>query len=102
MIPKEAKPSSERLYDSHRIQVGAYLLLIEEEYGVRPPYGIVALKDGSEVKIQNTRKLRRWTLDIAKKVRALRANATRQAHVQPTPGQCLECSYHDKCTRRVA
>ena len=41
IIPREKK-SSKRLYDSHRVQVGAYLLLIEEKYGV------VELGDGTK------------------------------------------------------
>lgn len=33
VIPQEMK-SSKRLYDSHRIQIAAYLILVEEAYGM--------------------------------------------------------------------
>src|SRR4051794_21038215 len=45
LIPEEWK-SSKRVNDGHRLQLGAYFLLIEEEYGVRPPHGVVVLGDG--------------------------------------------------------
>ena len=41
LIPEEWKPTAKRLYPGHRL-LGAYFLLVEEEYGVRPPFGIVA------------------------------------------------------------
>jgi CRISPR-associated exonuclease Cas4 len=44
-IPEEWK-SARRVHDSHRAQLGAYLLLIEEETGVRPPHGFIVLGDG--------------------------------------------------------
>ena len=101
IIPKEKK-SSKRLYDSHRIQIGAYLLLVEEAYDVRPPYGVVVLGDGREAKIKNTARLRRWTLNVADDIRAQRADASRPARVRPTPGQCRSCAVRDHCAQRAA
>ncbi len=101
IVPKEKK-SSKRLYDSHRIQVGAYLLLVEETYGVRPPYGVVVLGDDREAKIKNTARLRRWTLNMADGIRAQRLDASRPTRVSPTPGQCRSCAVRDHCTQRAA
>lgn len=101
VIPVEKK-SSKRLYDSHRVQMGAYLLLVEEAYGVRPPFGIMVLGDGRETTIANTGRLRRWTLKIADDIRAQRADASRPARVRATPGQCWSCAVRDHCTQRVA
>jgi len=101
IIPQEKK-SSKQLYDSHRIQIGAYLLLVEDKYGIRPPYGVVELGDGSKTKIPNTRRLRRWTLDVADKIRAQRVDLERPARVRPTPAQCRSCGYRDSCAQRVA
>src|SRR5947209_14694803 len=47
-IPEEWK-SARRVRHGHRLQLGAYFLLIEEEYGVRPPFGVVVLGDGIRV-----------------------------------------------------
>ena len=41
-IPEEWK-SGRRVHDSHRVQLGVYLILIEEETGIRPPHGYVVL-----------------------------------------------------------
>ena len=101
IIPVEKK-SSTRLYDSHRIQVGAYLLLVEETYGIRPPYGIVALGDGREAKVSNTAALRRWTLTVADHVRSQRADPSQPVRVRPTPGQCRSCGVRELCSQRVA
>ena len=101
VIPVEKK-SSKRLYDSHRVQMGAYLFLVEEAYGVRPPFGIMVLGDSRETTIPNTARLRRWTLKIADDIRAQRADASRPARVRAKPGQCRSCAVRDHCTQRVA
>lgn len=44
-IPEEWK-SSKRVHDSHRAQLGAYFILIEEETGKRPTHGFISLKRG--------------------------------------------------------
>lgn len=101
IIPVEKK-SSARLHDSHRVQVGAYLLLIEEAHGVRSPYGVVVLGDGREAKVPNTAQLRRWVLQVADNVRGQRADPSKPARVRPTPGQCRSCSLRDHCMQRAA
>src|SRR3954447_25550300 len=57
LIPEEWK-FSKRVSEGHRLQLGAYFLLIEEEYGERPPFGVVVLGDGSRVEVKNTEDLR--------------------------------------------
>ena len=44
VIPDEWK-SSKRVSEGHRLQLGTYFLLIEEEFGVRPPHGFIVLGD---------------------------------------------------------
>jgi hypothetical protein len=44
IIPEEWK-SSGRVWPNHRIQMGCYFLLIEEEQRVRPPHGFIVLGD---------------------------------------------------------
>jgi hypothetical protein len=43
VIPEEGKPSAKKVYDGHRLQLGADFLLVEEEFGVRPPFGVVVV-----------------------------------------------------------
>ena len=71
LIPEEWK-SAKRVSHGHRLQLGAYFLLIEEEYGERPPFGVVVLGDGSRVEVENTEALRSEVLAIAEKIRERR------------------------------
>src|SRR3954454_18171961 len=71
LIPEEWK-SSKRVNDGHRLQLGAYFLLIEEEFGVRPPFGVVVLGDGSRVEVKNTDDLRSKVLGVAERIRERR------------------------------
>lgn len=52
-IPGEWK-SAKWVSRGHEIQLGTYFLLIEERYGVRPPFGFVVLGDGSRMPLANT------------------------------------------------
>ena len=53
LIPVERKDSP-RFYPSYKMQLAAYCLLIEDLYGVRPPYGYVILRkpEGGEEHIR--------------------------------------------------
>src|SRR4051794_7254179 len=81
LIPEEWK-SSKRVSDGHRLQLGAYFLLIEEKYGVRPPFGVVVLGDGSRVQVRNTDELRSKVLAIAEQIRERRRAIREQIPVQ--------------------
>ena len=58
VIPEEWKPTATRIYQSHRLQVAVYCLLIEEKFGVRPPFGVVVLAGGVRVEVPYTDELR--------------------------------------------
>ena len=55
IIPVEIKscrsPRSGVPYPSHRVQLLAYCLLVEQTYGRAPPYGILCYGDGREFHI---------------------------------------------------
>ncbi|SIO23546.1 CRISPR-associated exonuclease, Cas4 family [Singulisphaera sp. GP187] len=77
LIPEEGKPSAKRVYPGHRLQLGAYLLLMEEEFGERPPYGVVVIRDGERGRVENTEALREEVLAVAEKnSRAFGQNST--------------------------
>ncbi len=101
VIPEEKK-SAPRLYPSLEVQLGVYLLLVEEAYGIRPPFGTLILADNSRHKIRNTGSLRRRTLKLADQLRRQRADLNRPARVNPTPGQCRSCGFRQSCSQAVA
>lgn len=98
LIPEEWKPSK-RVYPSHRAQLGAYFLLVEEEYGERPPYGVVVLGDGSRVRVENTEALRSEVLDIAQKIREHRARIREEIPVNSPAWKCRACGQRGNCSQ---
>lgn len=54
IIPAEQKRRSHDLHDSHVLQVAAQCLLVQEAYRRRPPYGIVVLAGGRQIRIAFT------------------------------------------------
>jgi CRISPR-associated exonuclease Cas4 len=96
LIPEEWKPSK-KVYPSHRAQLGAYFLLIEEEYGERPPYGVVVLCDGSRVRVENTEALRLEVLAIAEKLREHRRKIEEEIPVSQPAWKCRGCGQRGNC-----
>jgi CRISPR-associated exonuclease Cas4 len=97
-IPEEWK-SSKHVSHGHRLQLGAYFVLIEEKYGVRPPFGFVVLGDGSRVKVANSEQLRSEVLSIAQKIRAHRAKLAEPLPVRQPPNKCRSCGQRVNCTQ---
>ena len=98
LIPEEWK-SGTRVYDSHRVQLGCYLVLIEEETGVRPTHGFISLASG-QVRIENTPELRAWVLGVAEEVREMRRHPDRPIPVNQPPAKCRNCGMREHCEQR--
>ena len=98
LIPEEWK-SSKRVSEGHRLQLGTYFLLIEEGYGVRPPFGGVVLGDGSRVKVKNTERLRSKVLGIAERIREHRATIREEIAVRQPAAKCRACGQRANCSQ---
>lgn len=98
-IPEEWK-SAKRVSRGHRLQLGAYFLLIEEEYGERPPFGVVVLGDGSRVEVENTEALRSEVLAIAEEIRERRRALGEEIPVRQPAWKCRICGQRGNCGRR--
>ena len=102
VIPEEKK-SATRLYPSLEVQLGVYLLLVEEAYGIRPPFGTLILADNSRHKIRNTGSLRRRTLKACRPAPASTRRSEHSRHgSDPTPGQCRSCGFRESCSQALA
>jgi CRISPR-associated exonuclease Cas4 len=103
IIPVEVKTGRPpiRPYDSHMMQLAAYCLLVEDMYGVRPPYGIIQYGDeGHSFRIPWTDELRGHLLGTLKTMRAdLTAQDVPRSHSQA--GRCRACSMHDFCDQAL-
>lgn len=100
VIPEEWK-SSRRVNQGHKLQLGAYFILIEEKYGVRPPYGFILLEDGSRIRVENTEGLGTEVLRIAQNIRDHRAKLTDEIPVRKPRGMCCACGQRDHCGQRT-
>ena len=95
-IPEEWK-SSKRVNHGHELQLGTYFLLMEEEYGERPPYGVVVLGDGSRVQVKNTEQLRSEVLSIAQGIRESRDRIEEEIPVNQPAWKCRACGQKSNC-----
>lgn len=81
---------------AHRVQVWAYCLLVEETYGVAPPFGRLRYGDGTEYSVPwdaaARAELLRWRAAIA---RPYDGRAT------PAPAKCARCRWAPGCDARA-
>ena len=96
LIPEEWK-SSKRVSHGHQLQLGTYFILIEEEFGVRPPHGVVVLGDGSRVEVKNTDKLRAEVLSVADEIREHRRRLDEEIPVRQPAAKCRACGQRSNC-----
>ena len=98
IIPEEWK-SGRVLRPWHRAQMGVYFLLVEEELRVSPPYGVIVCGNGTRHKIDNTKELRAWVLELAGRIRVARATVGQPILVNASPSQCRVCNMQRHCSQ---
>ncbi len=101
-IPVEVKSTScpSSPYRSHVLQLAGYCLLVEEEYGQPPPYGIIKYRDQTYA-VEYSTPLRAELLSTLAKMRQnLVAEDVSPNHTNPN--RCRKCGYRDKCGKRLA
>jgi len=98
LIPIELKtrpsPSAGPAH-SHRVQVWAYCLLVEETTGRGPPFGVLRYSD-REYQIP-------WDGDARRELLALRAELDRpyDGRATPSPARCARCPWANVCEARA-
>jgi len=97
----EDKKSARRLHDSHRAQMGVYMLLAEEHYGIRPLHAVVVLGDGSRKKVKNTMALRSQVLEVARQIREARKDVSTELSANASKPKCRSCSQRANCNQRL-
>jgi CRISPR-associated exonuclease Cas4 len=82
---------------SHRVQIAAYALLVEEATGRAPPYGILRYGDGTEYRIP-------WDETTRGRLWGLRTELDRpyDGRASPSPGRCRGCRFRSVCDRSMA
>ncbi len=101
-VPVEVKPArrAPAPYEGDVLQLAAYCLLVEEEYGRRPPWGYLKYQDAV------------WRIDYRPALRhqlLTRLERMRQDLASPDllpshrePQRCTTCGQRANCTRRLA
>lgn len=81
---------------SHRLQVAAYCLLLEEETGESPPFGLLRYGDGGEWEIP-------WDDDQRAEVLRLLADLRRpyDGSAHPSLRRCARCGWRAACDAKA-
>jgi len=86
-------------YRAHLLQLAAYCLLVEEQEGQMPPYGILKYGDRA-FRVDYTSALRSELLRVLDSMRRdLRAPSVDRDHDEP--GRCAGCGHRDRCDHRL-
>jgi CRISPR-associated exonuclease Cas4 len=101
IVPVEVKGGTapEQPYPAHVLQLAAYCLLVEEQEGRLPPYGILKYDDRA-FEVDYTPALRAQLLAALDALRRdLSARDVERSH--DDPGRCRGCGYRDRCDQRL-
>jgi CRISPR-associated exonuclease Cas4 len=95
---KSSKPPADgsASYPSHLIQLYAYCLLVEENYGT-PPYGLMIYSDGITRDIAWTGEARASVISWIDQMQRPYNGAA-----SPSPGKCHRCRHRAVCDRAAA
>lgn len=102
IIPVEVKsgPAPDNPWEGQILQLAAYCRLVEEHYGVRPPYGILQYQDHAFA-VDYTGDLEADLLAVLDEMRAA-ATADDLAPDHADRRRCAACGVRHACDRRLA
>lgn len=104
VIPVEVKTgrTPSYPYPGQVMQCIAYCALVEERFGVRPPYGIILFEQsGQQFTIDFTPEAERTLIETLAAMRQrLRLAEAHRSHNNPMI--CAACGYRDQCEERLA
>lgn len=102
IIPVEVKSKTAppQPHESHVLQLAAYCLLVQRNYGVRPTHGILQYSDRA-FSVDFTYELEETILDLLAELRGgmLQPQLHRDHH---NPGKCRHCGFREVCDQRLA
>ncbi|MBX3001061.1 MAG: Dna2/Cas4 domain-containing protein [Caldilineaceae bacterium] len=96
-IPVEVKSRKRPIipHASHVLQLMTYCLLVEDQWGARPPYGLLRYADAT-LCIPYSEELRQQVLEAADAIRSARRSAAiHRQHADPH--RCRACGYRSAC-----
>jgi CRISPR-associated exonuclease Cas4 len=102
VIPVEVKSGQapREPYPGHLLQLAAYCLLVEDQEGQPPPYGILKY-DSRALELDFTPALRSELLATLQDMRQDR-EAADVGRTHREKGRCIACGYRQQCEQRLA
>ncbi len=102
IIPVEIKSSlaPDTPWEGQVLQLAAYCVLVEENFGVRPPYGILQYKDRAFA-VDFTGDLEADLLDLLEEMRVARDEVDPEPD-HNEPRRCIACGVRAACNHRLA
>ena len=101
LIPAEVKSSyaPRTPYDSHIMQLAAYCVLVEREFGERPPFGLLRYRNRT-FEGPFTPQLESQVLDLISAIRRLKEHEDiPRSH--SSKARCARCGYRNTCNQRL-
>ncbi len=97
LVPVEVKPGrqAQQPYESDLMQLAAYCLLLEEQYGQAPPYGLLRYAEQS-FRLEYTPDVRATLLELLAEMRDL-LDAEDCARSHDEAPRCTGCGFFDIC-----
>lgn len=86
-------------YDSHKLQLAAYCLLVERYYGIRPPYGLLRYRNRT-FRVKFNQELEYQVLDLLDEIR-MQKEQEQVCRSHQQKNRCARCGYRDKCDQRL-
>ncbi|MCR4408565.1 MAG: CRISPR-associated protein Cas4 [Anaerolineae bacterium] len=102
IIPVEVKSTAPppQPYRSHVLQLAAYCLLVEEEFGRCPDHGLIHYR-GRTFAVDYTPELRAELIAMLEEMRA-GLSATDVPRDHESASRCQACGYREDCDQRLA
>lgn len=100
-IPVEVKSrrAPREPFDSHIYQLAAYCMLVEDQLGIRPPYGLIRYSDRT-FQIDFSEELEQELLALLKEMRKEKVSiAPHRSHQDPR--RCAGCGFREECEERL-
>jgi CRISPR-associated exonuclease Cas4 len=99
LVEDKSRPKPRFLYDSHRMQLAAYVLMVEESLGLRVTRALVQYSDGSfEVRVDDF--LRNQVRQVLSEMAHVKPEHLFRNHEQR--GRCVRCEYRRICPQTLA
>lgn len=101
VIPVEVKSmwAPREPYDSHRLQLGAYCLLVERSLGQRPLYGLLRYRNRT-FRIPYTSSFEDEVIGILEDIRDHK-DLEEVCRSHEHPNRCARCGYRNRCDQRL-